>query len=98
MGDGDKNENLPKALILPFFVVSDTYVVLEMDSYGHFFKKAKTKPARGQDPVWDEVCEKLFCKVASQCYSIEIKLFKSDFSIYFLWHCNSEIVTSILSF
>lgn len=33
---------------------SDTYVVLEMDSYGHYFKKAKTKTARGSDPHWDE--------------------------------------------
>jgi len=36
---------------------SDTYVVLEMDSYGHFFRKAKTKPARGSDPVWEEAFE-----------------------------------------
>ena len=26
-----------------------------MDSYGHYFKKAKTKTARGSDPHWDEV-------------------------------------------
>jgi len=26
-----------------------------MDSYGHFFKKAKTKPVRGSDPSWEEV-------------------------------------------
>lgn len=36
---------------------SDTYVVLEIDSYGHFFKKSKTKPARGSDPQWDETFE-----------------------------------------
>jgi len=37
------------------YFLSDTYVILEMDSYGHFFKKAKTKPVRGSDPSWEEV-------------------------------------------
>ena len=37
------------------FLVIDNYCILEVDSYGHFFRKAKTKPARGPEPGWDEV-------------------------------------------
>ena len=34
----------------------DLYVVLEVDSYGHFFRKSKTRTIKGAglDPVWDE--------------------------------------------
>ena len=34
---------------------SDLFVVAEVDSYGHFFRKAKTRTSRGEmDPVWEE--------------------------------------------
>ena len=32
----------------------DLYVVVEVDSYGHYFKRAKSRIARGQAPTWGE--------------------------------------------
>ena len=35
--------------------ISDTYCCLEMDSYGHFYKKASTRVCFNMsDPSWDE--------------------------------------------
>lgn len=34
---------------------ADLHAVAEVDSYGHYFRKAKTRPARGSlEPLWDE--------------------------------------------
>ena len=32
----------------------ELFICFEIDSYGHFFRKAKTKPARGMAPQWNE--------------------------------------------
>ncbi|XP_023247282.1 active breakpoint cluster region-related protein [Copidosoma floridanum] len=32
----------------------DLYIVIEVDSYGHYFKKAKSRIARGQAPSWGQ--------------------------------------------
>ncbi|XP_043274295.1 active breakpoint cluster region-related protein isoform X2 [Venturia canescens] len=32
----------------------DLYVIVEVDSYGHYFKRAKSRIARGQAPTWGE--------------------------------------------
>ena len=37
------------------FCFLENYCVLEVDSYGYFFRKGKTKPAKGPEPQWDEV-------------------------------------------
>ncbi|XP_015110319.1 active breakpoint cluster region-related protein [Diachasma alloeum] len=34
--------------------VGDLFVVVEVDSYGHYFKRAKSRIARGQAPTWGE--------------------------------------------
>ncbi|KAJ8681300.1 hypothetical protein QAD02_017087 [Eretmocerus hayati] len=33
---------------------SDLYIVVEIDSYGHYFKKAKSHISRGQAPTWGQ--------------------------------------------
>ncbi|XP_043192657.1 active breakpoint cluster region-related protein-like [Amphibalanus amphitrite] len=33
---------------------ADMFICFEIDSYGHFFRKAKTKPMRGIAPQWNE--------------------------------------------
>ena len=43
------------SLIIFLFCSSENYCVLEVDSYGYFFRKGKTKPAKGPEPQWDEV-------------------------------------------
>lgn len=92
MGYGEKDENVPITFTVLLFFILDTYVVLEMDSYGHFFKKAKTKPARGQDPVWDEVSEtNVLVRVMLQCQNkaFQIKFFHYTF-------CNIAILKLII--
>jgi len=37
-----------------FSKTAENYCVLEVDSYGYFFRKGKTKPAKGPEPQWDE--------------------------------------------
>lgn len=32
----------------------DLYIVVEVDSYGHYFKRARSRVARGQAPTWGE--------------------------------------------
>ncbi|XP_008559436.1 active breakpoint cluster region-related protein [Microplitis demolitor] len=32
----------------------DLYIVVEVDSYGHYFKRAKSRVVRGQAPTWGE--------------------------------------------
>ncbi|XP_015597248.1 active breakpoint cluster region-related protein [Cephus cinctus] len=32
----------------------DLYIIVEVDSYGHYFKRAKSRVARGQVPTWGE--------------------------------------------
>ncbi|XP_043254603.1 rho GTPase activating protein at 1A isoform X3 [Colletes latitarsis] len=34
--------------------VGDLYIIVEVDSYGHYFKRAKSRVARGQAPTWGE--------------------------------------------
>ncbi|XP_017887321.1 active breakpoint cluster region-related protein isoform X2 [Ceratina calcarata] len=34
--------------------IGDLYIVVEVDSYGHYFKRAKSRVARGQAPTWGE--------------------------------------------
>lgn len=34
--------------------VGDLFIVVEVDSYGHYFKRAKSRIARGQAPTWGE--------------------------------------------
>ncbi|XP_076160015.1 rho GTPase activating protein at 1A isoform X3 [Ptiloglossa arizonensis] len=34
--------------------VGDLYIIVEVDSYGHYFKRAKSRVARGQAPTWVE--------------------------------------------
>ena len=44
--------NIPHLLLLS---ILDTYCCLEMDSYGHFYKKAQTRTCFNMsDPSWDE--------------------------------------------
>lgn len=33
----------------------DLYVIVEVDSYGHYFKRAKSRIARGQAPTWGKI-------------------------------------------
>jgi len=42
------------SLIIFLFCSLENYCVLEVDSYGYFFRKGKTKPAKGPEPQWDE--------------------------------------------
>ena len=37
------------------FLFSENYCTLEVDSYSYFFRKGKTKTAKGSEPQWDEV-------------------------------------------
>ncbi|XP_043470846.1 active breakpoint cluster region-related protein isoform X1 [Leptopilina heterotoma] len=32
----------------------DLYIIVEVDSYGHYFKRARSRVARGQAPTWGE--------------------------------------------
>lgn len=32
--------------------VGDLYIIVEVDSYGHYFKRARSRVARGQAPIW----------------------------------------------
>lgn len=32
--------------------VGDLYIIVEVDSYGHYFKRARSRVARGQAPTW----------------------------------------------
>lgn len=32
--------------------VGDLYIIVEVDSYGHYFKRARSRIARGQAPIW----------------------------------------------
>jgi len=32
--------------------MGDLYIIVEVDSYGHYFKRAKSRIARGQAPIW----------------------------------------------
>ncbi|KZC13266.1 Active breakpoint cluster region-related protein [Dufourea novaeangliae] len=34
--------------------VGDLYIIVEVDSYGHYFKRARSRVARGQAPTWGE--------------------------------------------
>ncbi|XP_076675100.1 rho GTPase activating protein at 1A isoform X1 [Andrena cerasifolii] len=34
--------------------VGDLYIIVEVDSYGHYFKRARSRIARGQAPTWGE--------------------------------------------
>ncbi|XP_076289977.1 rho GTPase activating protein at 1A isoform X4 [Lasioglossum baleicum] len=34
--------------------VGDLYLIVEVDSYGHYFKRARSRVARGQAPTWGE--------------------------------------------
>ncbi|XP_071559608.1 active breakpoint cluster region-related protein isoform X1 [Temnothorax nylanderi] len=34
--------------------VGDLYIIVEVDSYGHYFKRARSRVARGQAPIWGE--------------------------------------------
>ncbi|XP_017755359.1 PREDICTED: active breakpoint cluster region-related protein isoform X2 [Eufriesea mexicana] len=34
--------------------VGDLYIIVEVDSYGHYFKRARSRVARGQAPTWVE--------------------------------------------
>ncbi|OAD58303.1 Active breakpoint cluster region-related protein [Eufriesea mexicana] len=33
--------------------VGDLYIIVEVDSYGHYFKRARSRVARGQAPTWE---------------------------------------------
>ena len=45
-------------LIMRYFLSSDTYCCVEVDSFGHFFLKAKTNTLlRTAEPSWDEAFE-----------------------------------------
>lgn len=35
--------------------VGDLYIIVEVDSYGHYFKRARSRVARGQAPTWGKV-------------------------------------------
>lgn len=35
-------------------LVADLFICFEVDSYGHFFRKAKTKSSLGLAPSWEE--------------------------------------------
>ncbi|XP_065054507.1 active breakpoint cluster region-related protein-like [Rhopilema esculentum] len=37
-----------------FSRTAENYCILDVDSYGHFFRKGKTKAAKGAEPQWDE--------------------------------------------
>ncbi|KAK2581864.1 hypothetical protein KPH14_002327 [Odynerus spinipes] len=34
--------------------IGDLYIIVEVDSYGHYFKRAKSRLVRGQAPTWGE--------------------------------------------
>nr|XP_033321705.1 active breakpoint cluster region-related protein isoform X3 [Megalopta genalis] len=34
--------------------IGDLYIIVEVDSYGHYFKRARSRVARGQAPTWGE--------------------------------------------
>lgn len=35
--------------------VSDLYIIVEVDSYGHYFKRARSRVAKGQAPLWGKI-------------------------------------------
>lgn len=41
----------------------DLYIIVEVDSYGHYFKRARSRVARGQAPTWGELIFSYTCAV-----------------------------------
>eukprot|EP00794_Sanderia_malayensis_P014053 gene14053-15514_t len=59
------------------------YCVLEVDSYGYFFRKGKTKPSKGSEPSWDEDFEfdiEAASSLRLSCYSNRSRLLGDEFS------------------
>lgn len=47
---------MPIDIILLYLYV-DTYCAIEVDSFGHFFMKAKTDVCpNSKEPTWNQVC------------------------------------------
>jgi len=45
--------------------VGDLYIIVEIDSYGHYFKRARSRVVRGQAPIWGKKASSLLKH--SQC-------------------------------
>ena len=47
----------------------DTYTSMEVDTFGHFFMKARTSPCwNSAEPKWNEVCPQYFISQYSVTY------------------------------